>query len=97
MLLPLLMLTVTVALAFSVGACPTAGPDADEGGTAQEAEGLPPQVVLAVTVARAVEADPDAAEAVLRENDLSIEQFEALMYRIAADPELSAAFEAAME
>lgn len=54
------------------------------------------RVDKAVTVARAVEANPGRADEVLREHGLTTEQYEDLMYDIAADPDMSAEFEARM-
>ena len=53
-------------------------------------------VSLAVEIAEALEADPDSAEAILERHGLTVEQYEALMYDISADPELSRAYEAAL-
>jgi hypothetical protein len=46
-------------------------------------------------MAKDIAADPDAAEATLEAAGMSVEEFEALMIDIAADPTKSAAFEAA--
>jgi hypothetical protein len=53
-------------------------------------------VSQAAEIARAIEADPDTAEQVLERHDLTVEEFEQMMYEIRADPELSKAFEAAV-
>ena len=45
-------------------------------------------------IARAIDKEPDRAEAILQEHGLSVEELEALMFEIAEDPELSAAYEA---
>jgi hypothetical protein len=88
-----LILFAAVALAVSVAACRgethRGGDDAASGETSQ--------VAVAAAITRAVASDPDSAEAVLREHGLTVEEFEAMMYDIAADPELSADFEAATE
>ena len=53
-------------------------------------------VQRAVEIAKAIEADPDAAGQVLEDHGLTVEQFEQMMYDISADPELSRAYEAAL-
>jgi len=54
-----------------------------------EAEPLDPRVEKAVTVANAIASNPDSADEILEKNGLDREKFEALMYEIAKDPELS--------
>lgn len=54
------------------------------------------RVALAAEIARAVEANPDDADEILASHDVSIEQFEEMIYEISADPELSRAYEAAL-
>jgi hypothetical protein len=63
--------------------------------TGDEAEGE--MLARAITLATAAREAPDAVEEALGEHDATVEDFEALMFHIAADPELSAQFEAAME
>jgi len=53
-------------------------------------------VQRAVEIARAIEADPDAAERILEDHGLTVEQFEQMMYDISADPDLSKAYEAGL-
>ena len=48
-------------------------------------------------IAREIRAEPAKAEAILEEHEITIEEFEALMYEIAADPELSARYEELLE
>lgn len=55
----------------------------------------PDPVAEAAAIAREVEAAPDRATEILAAHGTTTEQFEALMFEIAADPEKSAAFEAA--
>jgi hypothetical protein len=52
-------------------------------------------VTRAAEISKAIEADPDAAEEILQRYEITVEEFEQLMFEIAADPELSKAFEAA--
>ena len=54
------------------------------------------RVALAAEIARAVEANPEAAEEILASHDVTLEQFEAMMYDISADPGMSKAYEAAL-
>ena len=54
-----------------------------------------PQVAKAVELAKKLEANPDQAEATLKEAGMSVEDFEALMMDIAADPAKTEAFEKA--
>jgi hypothetical protein len=60
--------------------------------TAAEPEDL---VTRAAEIAAAIEADPDGAEEILQRHEVTIEEFEQMMFEIAADPELSKAYEAA--
>ena len=53
-------------------------------------------VTRALEISAAIEADPDSAEAILQSHDLTIEQFEEMLYEISADPELSKEFDAAL-
>jgi hypothetical protein len=55
----------------------------------EEAEPMDPRVEKAVTVANAIASNPDSADEILEKNGLDREKFEALMYEIAKDPELS--------
>ncbi len=57
---------------------------------------LPEQVRKAVEIARAIEADPDRSEAILEEAVMTADEYEALLYDIAADPELSRLYNQAM-
>jgi hypothetical protein len=47
------------------------------------------KVDRAARISRAIQADPDHAEDVLRQNGMTEDQFEALLYEIAADPQMS--------
>ena len=50
----------------------------------------------AAAIAREIRANPDGTEAILDEHDMTIEEFEALMYDVAADPEMSQRYQAAV-
>jgi hypothetical protein len=54
------------------------------------------QALRAAAIAREIQADPEQTEAILEQHELSIEEFEALMYEVAGDPELSERYEAAL-
>lgn len=92
---------------LALAACPSAPPEADsppesnqvgtpvDGSTEGSVEAaLDPQVVRAIAVNDRIVERPEGAAAVLEEQGMTIEQFEALMMVIAADPELSAQFRA---
>jgi len=77
--------------------------DADRAGNADlaasgEAQGaeLPEIVRTAITVAREIEADPANTEAILADHGLTAESFEEMLYDISGDPELSRAYNAAL-
>ncbi len=57
---------------------------------------LPPKVAKAVELAKAISARPEDADAILARAGLDRAGLEALMAEIAADPALSAAYEAAL-
>ena len=57
---------------------------------------LPEIVRTAVTVAREIDADPDNSEAILKRHGLTLEAFEEMLYDISGDPELSQAYNAAL-
>jgi hypothetical protein len=52
------------------------------------------KVDRAATIARAIQANPDNADEVLRQNGMSEQQFDDLLYEIAADPAMSAEYNA---
>lgn len=55
------------------------------------------KVAVAVTIAKAIEADPDAADTILADHGMTQGQFEDLLFEIAADPELSRRYASEME
>ena len=88
-----------VLLVAVIAACPAPAPE--EPATGEEAAvveptPLPEQVQKAVDVAKALEADPDRVEAILDEAVMSADEYEALLFDIAADPELSRLYKEAM-
>ena len=52
-------------------------------------------VLKAAAIAVAIAAAPDNASTVLSDNNLTADEYEALIYRISADPVLARAYEAA--
>lgn len=55
-----------------------------------------PDVDKVATLAKKIEADPDQAETLLREAGTTRKQFETDLYKIAEDPEASAAYAKAL-
>ena len=83
--LSLLVATLVLGLGCA-GSEPVPQPESSE--TSQ----LDDRVVLAAEIAKAVEAAPEAAEEILASHDLTLEQFEQMIYDISADPELTRAY-----
>lgn len=91
-------LSALLLLAACTGAPPADAPAPDTDAAADmKADEVPAQVAKALVVAKAVQADPSKAEAALEANGMSRDEFEALMYEIAADPELSRAYAAGLD
>ena len=95
----LLMVTVGLALAsFGCGGQVErpAGAQGGDGGAAPVAAGDQGMVDLAASIAREIEASPDEADAVLERHGKTRAEFEQMLYDIAADPELSRAYNQAI-
>jgi hypothetical protein len=76
-----------------VVACNTQQQQAEtETAATAQAEALPPEVARAVAVSRGIDANPAAADSVLAANGLTRAGLDSLMYTIAADSALSAAY-----
>ena len=78
------------------------GPDgkAGDGDAAPDEEPLPPldpKVEQAVTLANQISADPNQADSILESAGMDRDGFEALLYEIAKDPELSKSYAIARE
>lgn len=58
------------------------------------AESVPSWVDRVAAVARAIEQRPSAADSILAANDMTRAAFDSLIYEVAADPALTAAYEA---
>lgn len=54
------------------------------------------KALRAAEIAQEIRENPEETEAVLEDHDMTIEQFEALIYEVAADPELSERYEEAL-
>jgi hypothetical protein len=59
---------------------------------AEKPAAVSPKVLEAAKIADAIRADPDRAEEILAEHDLTEQAFADLMYEIAADEKMSADF-----
>jgi hypothetical protein len=83
--------------AVLVVACRGEGGDAmrDTAAPITEQVALDPDVQLAATVARAIDAAPASADSILSAHGLTRERLDSLMYAIAADSAKSAAYSAA--
>jgi hypothetical protein len=55
------------------------------------------KVEQAVTIAKELRASPDDAEQILAKHNMTLEQWEALMFEIAEDPALADKFEAGLD
>jgi len=92
------MLTAMIALA----ACRASEKPADQSAAqpvvadAGPAADLPADVARAVTVARAIEANPAALDSILSAHGLTRAGLDSLMYAIAADSSKAAAYSAAL-
>jgi hypothetical protein len=80
------------AAALFAGACGTEQQQAETETAPVAAEALPPEVARAVAVARGLEANPAAADSILTANGLTVTGLDSLMYRIAQDSALTAAY-----
>jgi len=97
----LLLVTVGLALALTSFGCGgevdrPAGAQGEGGGSAPAAAGDQGMVDLAASIAREIEASPDQADAILQRHGKTRAEFEQLLYDIAADPELSRAYNQAL-
>ncbi|HYE61122.1 MAG TPA: hypothetical protein VD997_03930 [Phycisphaerales bacterium] len=96
--------TVVFTCALTLGACSSGGSSgsgrADSGTRAEPSgtlsRGGSSRVAKAAEIAKAVDANPGRADEILREHGMTLEQYDDLMYDIAADPAMSAEFEARM-
>lgn len=95
--------TACLVVALAAAACNRPDRPADEAAagtptdtTVMAAPALPPDVALAVELARAVEANPAATDSILSARGLTRAGLDSLMYAIAADSAKAAAYTAAL-
>jgi hypothetical protein len=90
---------MTIAVALALGACAReqAGSTADTpiGAQTPESPVVPADVQTAAAVKRGIDAAPDKADSILSANGLTVAGFDSLMFRIAEDSVLRAAFASA--
>src|SRR5262245_18708804 len=92
-----LICAVTLGAVLALAGCSsdngtTATPGAPVHNTLTSAQQA--KVNKAATIAASIQASPDNADAILRQNGMTEQQFEDLMYEIAADPAMSEAYNA---
>jgi hypothetical protein len=92
-------LCLIIGLAAVLG-CAGPGTEEQVAGSEAAVESAPAEVAEIVTkavdIAKEIEADPDSAETILANHEMTIEDFDQMMYDISADPDLSDAYAAAM-
>lgn len=72
-------------------------PATSEGAAATQSVAVPAEVQTALAVASAIQAAPQRADSILAAHGLTAAGFDSLMYRIAGDSALRAAFNAARQ
>ena len=90
--------SIIVAIGFTLAACAREGDRAADTTTpvaTPVAPATPTEVERAVAVKRGIDAAPDKADSVLSANGLTAAGLDSLMYRIAADSALRAAYASA--
>ena len=87
--------TLLVALALSIGACAKDKGVASDSSAAPAAPAVPFDVQTALAVQRGIATAPTKTDSVLTANRLTAAGLDSLMYRIASDSALRAAFAAA--
>jgi hypothetical protein len=89
------MTSVVLGLGLALVGCSSGGDTASagsRGGSTTISRSGSSRVDRAVAITKAVQANPGRAEDVLRQNGMTVEQYEDLMYDIAADPAMSEEF-----
>jgi len=88
---------MVVAAGLTLAACGGGGerPATEGAGAATQAVAVPAEVQTALAVARGIQAAPQRSDSILAANGLTPAGFDSLMYRIAGDSALRAAFAAA--
>jgi len=90
---------IGAAAALGLAACSSnSGSGTGSGASATPSQnasaGQTTKVDRAAAIARAIRANPDNADDILRQNGMTEQQYESLMYEIAADPAMSAEYSA---
>jgi hypothetical protein len=93
---PRLMGCVAVAGLLLVGCGTEQQAETETAPAVAEADALPPAVARAVAVARGIAANPAAADSILAAHGLTAAGLDSLMYTIAEDSALAAAYNNAM-
>ena len=83
-------LTVRIAMTLMIVAC--AGDKSGRADSSVAAETVPADVQLALEVKHGIDAAPSKADSVLKANGLTTAGLDSLMFRIAADSALRAAY-----
>lgn len=87
----------SVGVVFLLSGCGDApAPEAGAGDAAPAVDqGAPAWVLELAAIATAIEAKPASGDSILAANGMARARFDSLVYEVAADPALTAAFEAA--
>jgi hypothetical protein len=89
----LLWIVLAAALAGCGGDAPEVEAESNTAAATVESADLASR---AASITKAMNADPDAVEAILESHGVTPDEFEQMMYEIAADPELSKAYDSAL-
>jgi hypothetical protein len=90
-------LLLWIVLALALTGCAGETTDADRAsGDSTTSVSTDDLVTRAAEITKAMDADPAAVESILETHGVTPEEFEEMMYEIAADPALSEAYEAAL-
>ncbi len=80
------------AIAFGIAACSGERNSAESTSQTPASATMPPPVVTALAVARGIDQAPGKVDSILAAHGLSAAGFDSLMYRIAGDSAMRAAF-----
>ena len=86
------MTRAAILLSVLLAACGSGAKTPSPGATST----VPPKAAKAAAVAKELKANPDDADAILGRHGMTQQQFEDLMFEIAADEELTKAYEQAL-
>ncbi|MDX1674876.1 MAG: hypothetical protein R3314_08790 [Longimicrobiales bacterium] len=88
---------LVLLLGIAVGACGDAPEEAGPGTAEAEAEAVPAWVGEVAVVANAIEARPMAVDSILAAHEMTRATLDSLLYEIAEDPTLTAAYREARD